>query len=69
MGLHVMRLAGEEGYERAWCLPAVENRAGTRPGEAIGYRSVPSLHYLGLRWFRRYWSVPPVDASQPRLVR
>jgi len=69
MGLHVMRLAWEEGYERAWCLPAVENRAGTRPVEAIGYRSVSTLHYLRLGWFRRYWSVPPVDASQPQLVR
>lgn len=69
MGLYVMRVARDEGYERAWCLPAVENRAGTRAVEAIGYRTAAVLHYLRLWVFRRYWSVPPASPSQPRLVR
>jgi len=69
MGLHVMRIAREEGYKRAWCLPAIENRAGTRPVEAIGYRAVSTLHYLRLGPWGHYWSVPPSEASQPELVR
>jgi GNAT superfamily N-acetyltransferase len=40
VGVHVLRLYREDGYRRAWALPAVENLAGIGPVRAIGYRAV-----------------------------
>ena len=63
VGLHVMRLARDEGRRRAWCLPAVENAAGIRPVEAIGYRRVADFHCLRLGPWRRHWTVSLADVE------
>ena len=68
VGLHAMAVARAEGRRRAWCLPAVENAAGIRPVEAIGYRRVATLHALRIGPWRRHWATPLVEvADAPRL--
>ena len=67
VGLHVMGLARAEGHRRAWCLPAIENRGGIRPVEAIGYRPVATLGCLRLGPWRRCWTDAPDDPGLPRL--
>lgn len=67
VGLHVMGVARSEGKRRAWCLPAVENAAGIRPVEAIGYRRVAMFHCLRLGPLRRHWTRRLADVEPLRL--
>ena len=67
VGLHAMGVARAEGRARAWCLPAVENAAGIRPVEAIGYRRVAVLHRLGVGPWRRHWTRPLAEVEPLRL--
>ncbi len=67
VGLYVMRLARQEGYERAWCLPAVENKPGIRPVEAIGYRRVAELGCLRFGPWRYCWTKSWSDLDLPVL--
>lgn len=63
VGLHAMGVARAEGRRRAWCLPAVENAAGIRPVEAIGYRRVATFHLLRLGPWRRHWTRPLAEVE------
>ena len=68
VGLHAMAVARGEGRLRAFCLPAVENAAGIRPVEAIGYRRVAMLHCLRLGPYRRHWTDAWTDRHLPALA-
>ncbi len=68
VGLHVLKVARDEGNRAAWCLPAVENAAGIRPVEAIGYRPTSTLHYVRAGPLRHRWSVPPAAPDHPVLA-
>lgn len=67
VGQYVMGVARDEGYRRAWCLPAVENAAGIRAVEAIGYRREAIVHNLRLAGHRRYWTTALTGKAFPKL--
>jgi GNAT superfamily N-acetyltransferase len=67
VGLHLLKIARDEGRRRAWSLPAVENAAGMRVLEAIGYRRTGILRYVRLGPYRRYWREVWIDGPAPKL--
>lgn len=67
--IHFMRHYRQQGYRRATCLVAVENRAGLRVMQKLGYQAVGLYSCLRFGpWqydWQRTWSADPL----PRLVR